>query len=466
MSTKGQMRLGAFFNPTGHHVASWRHPRAQADAGINFQHYVEIARTAERAKFDMVFLADNLCVRDASMEAISRSAQYIANFEPITLLSALSAATTHIGLVATASTSYNEPFHVARKFASLDHLSGGRAGWNLVTSGQEAEAKNFGREKHYQHGERYERAREFAQIVIGLWDSWDDDAFVRDKESGQFFHQDKVHPLNHRGENFSVRGPLNVPRTPQGRPVIVQAGGSEDMIAVAAEFAEVIFCAPLTLEAAQKFYAELKGRVASYGRDPQQVKIMPGLSAIVGRTEAEAEEQYEYLQSLIHPVVAREILSLVLGSIDLSPYPLDGPFPENLPQSNASQSTYQYVIDMARKEKLTMKEVALRVAGARGKAVVRGSPQQIADQMEEWFRQNGCDGFNLMPPFLPGGLDDFVELVLPELRRRGLFRTEYEGSTLREHLGLARPASRYQTAVSGGTKAKPSARDRKTRASG
>ena len=465
MSTKGQMRLGAFFNPTGHHVASWRHPRAQADAGINFQHYVEITRTAERAKFDMVFLADNVCVREANMEALSRSAQYIANFEPITLLSALSSLTTHIGLVATASTSYNEPFHVARKFASLDHLSSGRAGWNLVTSGQEAEAKNFGREKHYQHGERYDRAREFAQIVVGLWDSWDDDAFVRDKASGQFFDPDKLHPLNHKGENFSVRGPLNVPRSPQGRPVIVQAGGSEDMIAVAAEFAEVIFCAPLTLEAAQTFYKNLKGRVESYGRSPDQVKIMPGLSAIIGRTEAEAQERYEHLQSLIHPIVAREILSLVLGNIDLSSYPLDGPFPEKLPPSNASQSTYQYVIDMARKENLTMREVALRVAGARGKSVVRGSPQQIADHMEEWFCKGGCDGFNLMPPFLPGGLDDFVALVLPELRRRGLFRTEYEGRTLRDHLGLERPASRYVAAAAApGSKPKPAEKPRNAKA--
>jgi alkanesulfonate monooxygenase len=454
MTTKGQMRLGAFFNPTGHHVASWRHERAQADAGINFRHYVEMTQAAERAKFDMVFLADNVCVRDANMEALSRSAQYIANFEPITLLAALSSLTSHIGLVATASTSYNEPFHVARKFASLDHLSGGRAGWNLVTSGQEAEARNFGREKHYQHGERYERAREFAQIVTALWDSWDDDAFGRDKESGLFFHPDKLHPLNHKGENFSVRGPLNVPRAPQGRPVIVQAGGSEDMIKVAAEFAEVIFCAPLTLEAAQKFYKELKSRVASHGRDPDRVKIMPGLSAIIGRTEAEANERYEHLQSLIHPMVAREILSMVLGHVDLSSYSLDGPLPENLPLSNASQSTFQYVTEMARKENLTMRQVALRVAGARGKSVVKGSPQQIADHMEEWFRKDGCDGFNLMPPFLPGGLDDFIELVLPELRKRGLFRTEYEGKTLRDHLGLDRPASRYAKAVAVGAAAK------------
>jgi N-acetyl-S-(2-succino)cysteine monooxygenase len=323
-----------------------------------------------------------------------------------------------------------------------------------VTSGMAAEAYNFGRDMHYEHGERYDRAREFAQVVVGLWDSWDDDAFIRDKASGQFFHPDKLHPLNHEGEHFSVRGPLNVPRVPQGRPVIVQAGGSEDMIAVAAEFAEVIFCAPLTIEQAKTFYATLKGRMAEHGRSPDEMKIMPGLSAVVGRTEAEAQEKYDYLQSLIHPMVAREILSMVLGHVDLSGYPLDGPMPENLPTTNASQSIFQNVMDMARKEKLTMREVALRVAGARGKSVVRGSPQQVADHMEEWFRKDGCDGFNLMPPVLPGGLDDFVELVLPELRRRGLFRTEYEGRTLREHLGLDRPGSRYVKAAVPGVRSK------------
>src|SRR5580698_6350752 len=270
MSSKAQMRLGAFFNPTGHHVASWRHPRAQADAGINFRHYLEITRTAERGKFDMVFLADNLGVRQA-------------HIEPLTLLSALATHTSHIGLVATASTSYNEPFHVARKFASLDHLSGGRAGWNLVTSGQENEARNFNREKHYEHGERYDRAREFALVVLGLWDSWDDDAFIRNKETGQFFHGEKLHDLNHRGEHFSVLGALNIPRSPQGHPVVVQAGGSDDMIAVAGEFAEGIFCAPLTLEAAQKFYETLKGKLAGYGRSPNEMKIMSGLRATIGR---------------------------------------------------------------------------------------------------------------------------------------------------------------------------------------
>jgi N-acetyl-S-(2-succino)cysteine monooxygenase len=447
MSTKRQMRLGAFFNPTGHHVASWRHPRAQADAGINFKHYAEITQTAERGKFDLVFLADNICVREANMEAVSRSAQYIANFEPITLLSALSTLTSNIGLVATASTSYNEPYHVARKFASLDHLSGGRAGWNLVTSGMGAEAQNFNRDVHYEHGERYDRAQEFAQVVVGLWDSWEDDAFLRDKDGGRFFNPEKLHRLDHKGKHFSVRGPLNVPRTPQGRPVIVQAGGSEDMIAVAAEFAEVIFCAPLNLQQAQTFYANIKGQLGKHGRSPDEMKVMPGLSAIVGRTEAEAQERYEHLQSLIHPIVAREILSTVLGGVDLSPYPFDGPLPENLPLSNASHSTFANVTEMARKENLTMRQVAMRVAGARAKAVVRGSPTQVADHMEEWFRNGGCDGFNLMPPFLPGGLDDFVELVLPELRRRGLFRSEYEGRTLRENLGLARPVSRYVKAA-------------------
>jgi alkanesulfonate monooxygenase len=286
--------------------------------------------------------------------------------------------------------------------------------------------------------------------VVGLWDSWDDDAFIRNKESGRFFHPNKLHRLNHKDRHFSVRGPLNVPRTPQGRPVIVQAGGSDDMIDVAAEFAEVIFCAPLTLEQAQTFYRAIKGRMAEHGRSPDGMKIMPGLSAIIGRTEVEAQEKYEHLQSLIHPVVAREILSTVLGGVDLKPYPFDGPLPEDLPMSNASRSTFDYVLDIARREHLTMRQVALRVAGARGKSVVRGTPQQVADHMEEWFRNDACDGFNLMPPYLPGGLDDFISLVVPELQRRGLFRTEYEGHTLREHLGLARPPSRYDKPTMGG----------------
>jgi FMN-dependent oxidoreductase (nitrilotriacetate monooxygenase family) len=439
-----QLRLGAFFNPTGHHVASWRHPDAQADAGINVAHYVELAQTAERAKFDMIFLADNICVREAGMEALSRSAQYIANFEPLTLLSALSMVTKNIGLVATASTSYNEPYHVARKFASLDHLSAGRAGWNLVTSGVGTEAPNFGREVHFGHRDRYLRAHEFADVVTGLWDSWDDDAFVRDKESGLFFHPEGMHTLNHRGTYFSVKGPLNVPRSPQGWPVIVQAGGSEDMIGVAADFAEAVFCAPLTLQAGKTFYAEIKERAVARGRSRDSMKIMPGLSPVIGRTEAEAAEKNSYLQSLTHPKVALELLSTILGGADLSCYDIDGPFPREFPAlTNGSQFVYKSTLDLAYRENLTVRQLAIRMAGARGKNVIVGTPKMIADMMEEWLMEDAADGFNIMPSHLPGGLDDFVEMVVPELQRRGLFRTEYEGTTLRDNLGLQRPVSRY-----------------------
>ena len=446
--SKSQLRLGAFFNPTGHHVASWRHPKAQADAGINFKHYVEIAQTAERAKFDMIFFADNIGVREAKMEALSRSAQYIANFEPITLISALAPMTSRIGLTCTASTSYNEPFHVARKFASLDHISGGRAGWNLVTSGMEVEARNFNRDKHYGHGERYERANEFAEVVTALWDSWDDDAFPRDKESGQFFIPEKMHFLNHKGKHFQVAGPLNIPRPPQGRPVIVQAGTSDDGIDVAARFAEVIFSANLTIDTCQKYFKDVKTRAADkFGRNPDHLKVMPGLSVYVGRTEAEASEKYDYQNSLMHPIVAREILSTVLGGVDLSSYDFDGPLPD-LPRGNSSHSTFEYVTGLAKRDKLTMRQIAQVVAGARAKLVVKGTPKQVVDMMEEWYVEEAADGFNVMPPYLPGGLDDFVELVIPEMQRRGLFRTEYTGRTLREHLGLPRPPSRYASRTS------------------
>lgn len=439
-----QLRLGAFFNPTGHHVASWRHPGAQADAGINFAHYCSIARTAEQAKMDLVFIADNISVREAHPDALARSAQYIANMEPITLISALAAVTSRIGLIATASTSYNEPYHVARKFASIDHISNGRVGWNLVTSGTVTDAFNFSRDEHYAHDVRYDRAREFAQVVTGLWDSWEDDAFLRDKESGIFLDPTKMHALNHRGDWFAVRGPLNVPRPPQGWPVIVQAGGSQDMIQVAAEFAEVVFCAPLNLDQGRKFYAEIKGRLAQHSRPMDAMKIMPGLSPIVGRTADEADDRQRNLDALTHPVVAKEILSFVLGGVDLSDYSMDDPMPEIAPTKTSGQSIINHVMEIARRGNLTLGQTARVVAGARGKFVVKGTPAHIADVMEEWFRAEACDGFNIMPPYLPGALDDFVTLVIPELQRRGLFRTEYEGRTLRENLGLARPPSRYK----------------------
>ena len=438
-----EMILGAFFNPTGHHVASWRHPEGQADAGVNFAHYRDIARTAERGRFHMIFLADNLGVRDAKMEALSRSAQYIANFEPLTLISALAAVTDRIGLVATASTSYNEPYHVARKFASIDHISSGRAGWNIVTSTLRSEARNFGLDDHMDHAMRYRRAREFTQVVLGLWDSWEDDAFVRDKDSGTFFIPEKLHAVNHEGEFFKVAGPLNIPRPPQGHPVLVQAGASEDGKDFASEFAEVIFTNHLSAEAGVAYCCDLRARAEAHGRGPSELKILPGLSPVVGATAAEAEAKFAHLQSLIDPVVGREMLSTVLGGLDLSDYDLDGPLPTNLePPRNVIQSAFENWTRLGRDENLTIRELSMRAAGARGKTVMRGDARQIADMMESWFIAGACDGFNIMPPYLPGALDDFVDLVVPELQRRGLFHTEYSGGSLRESLGLLRPVAK------------------------
>jgi FMN-dependent oxidoreductase (nitrilotriacetate monooxygenase family) len=443
----GQLRLGAFLYPSGHHIAAWRHPEAQADAGVNFRHYVKLAQAAEAAKFDLVFLADGVGTRGDNVEFLSRTAHsYVAQFEPITLLSALAAVTEHVGLVATASTSFNEPYHVARKFASLDHISGGRAGWNLVTSSNEHEAKNFNRDKHFEHAERYERAIEFAEVVEGLWDSWEDDAFLRDKDQGRFFDPERRHVLDHKGRFFQVRGPLNVARSPQGHPVVVQAGSSEAGRDLAARTAEVIFTAQQTLEDAIDFYSDVKGRLAQYGRHPCDLKILPGVFPIVGRSESEAREKFEQLQALIDPKVGLALVSGLTGGFDLSGYPLDGPIPE-LPETNASKSRQLLTLELARRENLTIRQLYLRVAGARGHWQLVGTPAQIVDQLEERFVKGGADGYNVMPPVLPAGLDDFVELVIPELRRRGLFRSEYEGRTLRDNLGLRRPVNRYARAA-------------------
>ena len=330
---------------------------------------------------------------------------------------------------------------MARKFASLDHISGGRAGWNLVTSANGDEAFNFGLDAHVQHARRYERAREFAEVVLGLWDSWEDDAFPRDPTSGPFFDPARLPVLNHEGRHFRVRGPLNVPRSPQGRPVLVQAGSSEPGKALAAETAEAIFTAHQTLADAQAFYADVKGRLASYGRGPDEVKIMPGIFPVVGRTEQEAANKFGSLQELIHPEVGLGLLSKMIGH-DLSGHPVDGPLPE-VPESNAGKSRADLLVALARREGLSIRQLYLRIAGARGHRQILGTPAQIADQLEEWFTAGAADGFNIMPPILPAGLDDFVELVIPELQRRGLFRTEYEGRTLRESLGLRRPANRF-----------------------
>jgi len=440
---RGMMKLAAYYNPTGHHVASWRHPRAQADAHINFKHYVEIAQKAEQAKFDLLFLADAAASRSAAMEALCRSVQFITGFEPFTMLSALAAVTERIGLVGTASSSWNEPYHIARKFASLDHISGGRAAWNVVTSSTDTEAQNFGADKAIPHAERYDRAHEFVRIVKGLWDSWDDDAFIRDKESGLFFDPEKMHVLNYQSDRFSVKGPLNVARPVQGYPVIFQAGASEAGMELAAETAEGIFSPHLTKETAKEYFDRVKGRMPKYGRDPDHLKILPGLSVFVRPTEEEANEDYELTQSLIHPIVGREILSTMLGNADLSGYSPDDPLPDPLPEHHGSHGHINAIVDMAKRENLTIGELGKRVAGARGKNVIKGNPQQVADYMEDWFVNSACDGFTVMPPYIPGALDDFCELVIPELQRRGLFRTEYEGDTLRDHLGLPRPESHY-----------------------
>jgi len=442
-SRKGHLRLGAFLYPTGHHIAAWRHPDSRVDAGRNFRHYVQLAQAAEAAKFDLIFLADGAGTRGDNVDFLSRTAHsYVAQFEPLTLLSALAAVTERIGLVGTASTTFNEPYHIARKFASLDHISGGRAGWNLVTSSSAHEAKNFNFDEHLAHARRYERAVEFAEVVEGLWDSWDDEAFVRDKASGRYFDPSKRHVLDHRGEFFNVRGPLNVERSPQGRPVVVQAGSSEAGKALAARTAEVIFTAQQTLDDAVAFYADVKGRMAAYGREPDDLKIMPGVMPIVGATESEAREKFDALQALIDPAVGLALVQTVTGGFDLSGYPLDGPIPE-LPETNASKSRQLLALELARRENLTIRELYLRIAGARGHWQLVGTPEQIVDALEARFINYGADGYNVMPALLPNSLDDFIRLVLPELRRRGLFRSEYEGRTLRENLGLKQPVSRY-----------------------
>jgi FMN-dependent oxidoreductase (nitrilotriacetate monooxygenase family) len=442
-----QLKLGAFFHPTGHHVASWLDESAQVDAGTNFRHYADLAQTAERAKFDLMFLADAVAVRDGRSEALRRWPQYMAYFEPLTLLSAIASLTTRLGLVATATTSYNEPYNVARKFASLDLISGGRAGWNVVTSSNQSEAFNFGREEHYAHDMRYDRAIEFAEVVRGLWDSWDEDAFVRDRTTQLYYDPAKLHELNHRGEHFAVKGPLNVARSPQGQPVIFQAGSSEVGRELAARTAEAVFTPQHVLAEAQAFYADLKGRMAKFARHPDHLKVMPGLNPIVGRTLAEAQDKHAHLQSLIHPDVGIEVLSYSLGKFDLRGYDIDGPLPDEVDRqdTNAGQTAFRQIIGWARNEKLTIRQLYQRFAGARGQRTVVGTASMIADEMQAWFDGRGVDGFLIQPATLPGGLNDFVDLVIPELQDRGLFRTEYQGPTLRDNLGLPRPVSRYAT---------------------
>ena len=433
------LRLGAFMRPVSIHTAWWRYPGSHPGANFDLADLVRFAQTLERGRFDAFFMADHLALLNMPMSALQRSAT-VTSFDPLTLLPALAMVTRHIGLIATASTTYNEPYHIARKFASLDHISGGRVGWNLVTTSNPDAALNFGLEADVEHGERYRRGREFYDVVTGLWDSWADDAFIRDVESGIFFDPERLHVLNHKGEHFSVRGPLNVARPVQGWPVIVQAGASEAGRQIAAETAEVVFASGARLADGQRFYADLKGRMPALGRDPEHLKILPGALVIVGDTKAEAQAKRRTLDSLVHSDSAIANLSMRLGT-DATAFDPDGPLPE-IPETNTSKSGRQGLIDLAQSENLTVRQLAQRVGGHAGLTMV-GTPADIADEMQEWLEGEACDGFNVMFPYVPAGLDDFVDRVVPELQRRGIFRREYEGQTLRENLGLPRPANRF-----------------------
>jgi alkanesulfonate monooxygenase len=433
------MKLGAFMRPTTIHTGAWRYPSAIPDANFNLGAIQHFAQRLESAKFDAFFMADHLAVLNMPIEALKRS-HTVTSFDPLTLLPALAMSTKHLGLIATASTTFEAPYLIARRFASLDHISDGRAGWNIVTTSNPDAALNFGLDEHMEHDERYARAREFYDVVTGLWDSFADDAFVRDVESGIFFEPEKMHVLNHKGKYLTVRGPLNIARPVQGYPVIVQAGASDAGRQLAAETAEVVFAAGGRLEADQEYYADVKARAERFGRNPDHIKILPGAFVIVGETDDEAREKRLKLDSGVHYASAIASLSIALG-VDASKFDPDALLPE-IPESNASQSGRARVVSLAAREKLTVGQLARRLGGYAGLGFV-GSLKTVADQMERWFVERGSDGFNVLFPYLPAGLDDFVDKVVPELRRRGLFRTEYEGPTLRDNLGLPRPKNRF-----------------------
>jgi FMN-dependent oxidoreductase (nitrilotriacetate monooxygenase family) len=441
--TERRLHLNAFLMNTGHHEASWRLPESDPYAHVELGHYVHLARTAERGTFDSLFLADgpqlwgNLAQRPAGA------------LEPLTLLTALATATEHIGLIATASTSYNSPYNLARKFASLDLISGGRAGWNIVTTAGAEAARNFGLDAEPAHAERYARAAEFLDVALKLWDSWEDDAIVADKAAGVWGDDTRVHPARHKGRYFSVEGTLNVPRTPQGYPLLVQAGSSEDGKGFAARYAEAVFTAQQTIEDAQAFYADLKSRTAAAGRDPDHTKVLPGIVPVIGSTETEALAAEQVLEDHIvyaHGVGRLEaLLQLPPGSLEL-----DAELPADLPPESViegAKSRYTLVVELARRERLTVRQLIGRLGGGRGHLTFAGTPEQVADAIEKWFTRGAADGFNIMPAVLPSGLDAFVDHVVPLLRARGLLREEYgPRQTLRERYGLPRPANQYVTA--------------------
>ncbi|MGV6477121.1 LLM class flavin-dependent oxidoreductase [Azotobacter vinelandii] len=433
MST-GQLKLGTMIHGVGHGWGEWRHPEALADASVNFEFYRQQAQVAEAGKFDFVFIADSLHIHEKS------SPHYLNRFEPLTILSALAAVTRHVGLVGTVTVSYSEPFNVARQFASLDHISGGRAGWNVVTSWLSGTADNFGRAEHPAHAVRYRIAREHVGVVKGLWDSWEDDAFVRDKASGEFFAPGKLHALNHQGEFFAVKGPLNIARSRQGQPVIFQAGISEAGRDFAAQNADAVFANPGSFDEAQAFYRDLKARAAAHGRDPRELSILPGISPIVGRDPVEVERRYRQAVDLVSIEDALVALGRPFDDHDFSRYPLDEPFPDIDDGDDSHKGSADRIRRVAREEGLSLREVALRFALP--DRTFAGTPEQVADTLQHWFEKDAADGF-IVRSLLPDGLEHFVELVVPVLQARGLFRREYSGRTLRDNLRLPVPANRY-----------------------
>jgi FMN-dependent oxidoreductase (nitrilotriacetate monooxygenase family) len=436
-----QMHLNLFIQSRGHHEASWRHPKSSPLPLTDIRYYRDLVQRAEAGRFDSIFLADQLAL-DGDIERAGRSW-----LEPITVLAALATGTSKVGLIATASTTYTEPFNLARQFASIDHMSGGRAGWNIVTSWLAAAARNYGGDRQVTHADRYARGEEFVQVVKALWDSWADDAVLDDREGGQYARADRIRPINHEGEHYKVAGPLNIPRSPQGRPVFVQAGSSDTGRRFAARHAEAVFTAQMEKATAQAFYTDLKALAVAEGRAVDQVLILPGLSPLIAGTEAEAQRQARELNDLTDPEVGRKRLSGRFGGHDFSHLPLDKPLsPEDFPDPStveAARSRTEVIVGLVKREKPTLRQLLAYLAGARGHYTTAGTPEQIADLMESWFADGAADGFNVMPPVLPTMLDVFVTEVIPLLQKRGLFRTEYEGDTLRDHYGLDRPAGAW-----------------------
>lgn len=439
--TARKMRLGLSIRGHGYHPAAWRHPDVPADGTLHVEHYVRSAQAAERGKLDMIFFADGAGIRQADIPkgSLARTGRDMVELEPMTLLPALAMVTRHVGLVTTASTTYNEPYNLARKFATLDLISKGRAGWNVVAGWSEHEARNFGLETTLDYDTRYARSAEFVEVVKGLWDGWEDGALLFDKASGRYYDEARMHVLNHHGRFFKVRGPLSVAGMPQGHPVIVQAGASDQGRELGAATADVIYAINTSVDAARAYYDDVKGRMAKYGRRPDDLKIMPAFCPVVGRTREEAQAKYDQLQALIDPLAGLGSLYSSFG--DLSGYALDDPLPEDALGPQELRSLSAQFVERMRQEKPTIRDLYLR-AGLTGSAKI-GTPADIADAMQEMFEAGACDGFNITPATLPGGGEDFVEMVVPELRRRGLFRTEYEGTTLRENLGLRPVVNRY-----------------------